>query len=240
MEYYGGRTNYGQSIGILMLDTTFPRIPGDIGNATTFPYPVLYKTVTGATPKRVVEEADVTLIQPFIDAGMELVRQGARAIVTSCGFMAIYQKEMAAALPVPVYTSSLLQLPLVAAMLKPDQCVGIMTANSDSLGERHFLGVGAEKIRKVVYGIQDTYAGDIFLKNGAAIDPEKAEASMVEVALRMVKEHPEVGAIVFECTNMPPFAAAVQRATGVPVFDIVTLTDYVHSALCRSPYHGYM
>ena len=110
---YGNRTIYGQSIGILMLDTRFPRLPGDIGNATTFSYPVMYKIVEQATVDRVVKEADAGLIEPFVRAGMELIQNGARAIVTSCGFMAIFQKELAQALPVPVFTSSLLQVPLV-------------------------------------------------------------------------------------------------------------------------------
>ena len=110
---YGNRTIYGQSIGILMLDTRFPRLPGDIGNATTFSYPVMYKIVEQATVDRVVKAADAGLIEPFVRAGMELIQNGARAIVTSCGFMAIFQKELAQALPVPVFTSSLLQVPLV-------------------------------------------------------------------------------------------------------------------------------
>ncbi|MDD7023804.1 MAG: aspartate/glutamate racemase family protein [Oscillospiraceae bacterium] len=235
---YGNRTIYGQSIGILMLDTRFPRLPGDIGNATTFSYPVMYKIVEQATVDRVVKEADAGLIEPFVRAGMELIQNGARAIVTSCGFMAIFQKELAQALPVPVFTSSLLQVPLVYSMLKQDQRVGILTADSSSLGERHFRGVGIEQIPMAVAGLQDTYLGDILLHNRTELDEDRARKDMEAAAGHLVKEHPDIGAFVLECTNMPPFAGAVARACGLPVFDIITLTDYVHSALVRKDFRG--
>lgn len=237
---YGNYTIYGQAIGILMLDTVFPRLPGDIGNATTFSYPVIYKTVENATIERVVKKADTRLTEPFVRAGMELVNAGARAIVTSCGFMAIFQKELAGALPVPVYTSSLLQVPLVYSMLRPDQKVGILTADSDSLDERHFRGVGIENIPKAVEGIQDTYLGDILLNNRVQMDEQRAEKDMEDTVRRLLRKNPDVGAIVLECTNMPPFARAVQKAAGLPVFDIITLTDYVYSGVVKKNYQGYL
>lgn len=238
---YGNRTIYGQSIGILMLDTRFPRLPGDIGNAATFSYPVMYKIVEQATVGRVVKEAaDAGLVEPFVRAGMELIQNGARAIVTSCGFMAIFQKELAQALPVPVFTSSLLQVPLVYSMLKPDQRVGILTADSSSLGERHFRGVGIEQIPMAVAGIQDTYLGDILLHNRTELDEDRARKDMEAAAGQLVKEYPDIGAFVLECTNMPPFAGAVARACGLPVFDIITLTDYVHSALVKKDFRDYL
>ena len=114
----GGRTNYGEPIGILMLDTKFPRIFGDIGNAETFSFPVRYKRVVGATPQRVVKEADPSLIEPFIEAAKELEQKGVSAITTSCGFLAIFQDYLADAVDIPVFTSSLIQVPLVYRMLK--------------------------------------------------------------------------------------------------------------------------
>ncbi len=238
---YGNRTNYGQSIGILMLNTRFPRIPGDIGNATTFSYPVVYKTVECATLDAVVKRADAGLIEPFIEGAKELIEgSGARAIVTSCGFMAIFQKELAGALEVPVYSSSLLQVPLVASMQKPGQKVGILTADASSLGEKHFRGVGIEHIPKAVAGIENTYFGDVLLNNRTELDVSRAEKDMADTARALVEANPDIGAIVLECTNMPPFAKAVQEATGRPVFDIVTLTDYVYRAVTARTYRGYL
>jgi len=228
----GGKNVYGESIGILMLDTKFPRIPGDIGNALTFPFPVRYRKVTGATPVRVVKEADPALIEPFIEAAKELEREGVCAITTSCGFLAIFHKYLAEAVNVPVYSSSLLQLPMVAAMIGPDKKVGVMTASKPNLTPLHFKGVGAEGINMVIYGMEgEEEFPKVFLEGKEEMDVAKVEAEMVKVARTMIEENPDIGAIVFECTNMPPFRKAVQKSVNRPVFDIVTLTNYVYDSI---------
>ncbi|AYO31123.1 aspartate/glutamate racemase family protein [Biomaibacter acetigenes] len=232
----GGRTNYGEAIGILMLDTKFPRIPGDIGNALTFDFPVKYKKVKGATSQRVVREADPSLIAPFIEAARELEEEGVSAITTSCGFLAIFHEYLADAVSIPVFTSSLLQVPIVFRMLKKGQKVGIMTASKPHLTELHFKGAGIKDIPLVIYGMEEQEEFPaVFLDQKETLDIEKAESEMVQVATKMVSENPDVGAIVFECTNMPPFRKAVQQAVNLPVFDIVTLMNYVYDSViaCR-------
>lgn len=228
----GGRTNYGEAIGILMLDTKFPRIYGDIGNALTFDFPVKYKKVIGATSQRVVREADVSLIQPFIEAAGELEQEGVSAITTSCGFLAVFQEHLADAVDVPVFSSSLLQIPMAYRMLKKGQKVGIMTASKPHLTQLHFKGAGAGHIPMVVYGMEkEEEFPEVFLNQKETLDVPKAEHEMIKVAQTMVKENPDIGAIVFECTNMPPFRDSVQRVVQLPVFDIVTLTNYVFHSL---------
>jgi len=232
MMVKGGRTNYGEAIGILMLDTKFPRIPGDIGNALTFDFPVKYKKVKGATSQRVVREADPSLIAPFIEAAKELEEEGVSAITTSCGFLAIFHEYLADSVNIPVFSSSLLQVPMVSKMLKKGQKVGIMTASKPHLTQLHFKGVGVLDMPMVVYGMEDQEEFPaVFLDQKETMDVEKAENEMVKVATRMVNENPDVGSIVFECTNMPPFRRAVQQAVNLPVFDIVTLTNYIRSSL---------
>lgn len=228
----GGKNVYGESIGILMLDTKFPRIPGDIGNALTFPFPVRYRKVSGATAARVVKEADPSLIAPFIDAAKELEQEGVCAITTSCGFLAIFHQHLAQAVDIPVFSSSLLQLPLVAAMIGSDKKIGILTASKPHLTPLHFKGVGAEGINKVIYGMEEQEEfTQVFIEGKEEMDVAKVEEEIVKVALTMVEENPDVGAIVFECTNMPPFRRAVQEAVQRPVFDIVTLTNYVYDSI---------
>ncbi len=228
----GGKNVYGESIGILMLDTKFPRIPGDIGNALTFPFPVRYRKVSGATAARVVKEADPSLIAPFIDAAKELEQEGVCAITTSCGFLAIFHQHLAQAVDIPVFSSSLLQLPLVAAMIGSDKKIGILTASKPHLTPLHFKGVGAEGINKVIYGMEEQEEfTQVFIEGKEEMDVAKVEEEIVKVALTMVEENPDVGAIVFECTNMPPFRRAVQKAVQRPVFDIVTLTNYVYDSI---------
>lgn len=215
------------TLGILMLDTKFPRIPGDIGNPDTFSFPVQKLMVKGADPKRVVQEGDPALLEPFLAAAAELERAGVSAITTSCGFLAMFQQELAARVKIPVFASSLLQVNLVSSTLSPDQCVGIMTADSKKLDQRHFRGVGIEHTAKVIYGMEGTHFYDVFVGNSPQLDRELAEKNMVDAAKRMVRENPQVAAIVFECTNMPPYAHAVSQAVGLPVYDITTLAHYI-------------
>ncbi|AEE91731.1 conserved protein of unknown function [Tepidanaerobacter acetatoxydans Re1] len=228
----GGRTNYGEIIGILMLDTKFPRICGDIGNAGTFCFPVRYKKVVGATSQKVVKDADLSLVQPFIEAAKELEREGVSAITTSCGFLAIFQEYLADAVNIPVFSSSLLQVSMVYRMLRKGQSVGIMTASKPHLTKLHFKGAGAADVPTVVYGMEkEEEFPAVFLNQKTTLNISKAEQEMIKVAQTMVSENPDIGAIVFECTNMPPFRNAVQEAVQLPVFDIITLTNYVYNSL---------
>ena len=233
---YGNTTNYGQKVGILMLDTHFPRVPGDIGNATTFPFPVAFKVVKEANAQSVVLKQDPALIQPFVKAAQELEAEGCKCIVTSCGFMAIFHKEIAAAVSVPVISSSLLQAKLVSAMLAPGKKVGIITAKASSLGEKHFAGVGIQDVDKVVYGVENTEFGQTFFQGYDYIDISLAQEEMVKLAKRMLEEHPDIGAFVLECTNMPPFTKAIQEATNLPVFDVINLICYVHKEAIKNTY----
>ena len=206
-----------------MLDTRFPRIVGDIGNPATFGFAVRYAAVHGASPQRVVRERDASLLQPFIKSGHALVREGATAITTSCGFLVLFQRALQAALPVPVWTSSLLLLPEVLAALPAGRAVGVVTVDASALSADHLLCAGAA-IDTPVEGLA---AGCGFqqtlLNDEAQLDVPAARQATVDAALRLVSRRPNVAALVLECTNMPPYADAVRAATGRPVFDITHL-----------------
>jgi Asp/Glu/hydantoin racemase len=233
----------GAAIGIIMLDTVFPRIPGDIGNPDTFSFPVHYKIVQGASPQRVVKEADVRLLEPFKEAARSLEQQGVKAIATSCGFLAIFHRELADAVDIPVFSSSLLQVHLAHAAINRRRKVGVLTARARSLTERHFRGVGVQDIPMVVMGMEDAeeFTG-VFIEGKASLDKEKVRKEMVRAAEKLAKSHPEIGALVLECTNMPPYAKAVQEVLKVPVFDVVTMIRHVHASLeqqdFKSPRYG--
>jgi Asp/Glu/hydantoin racemase len=238
---HGGKNMYGHSIGVLMLQTRFPRIPGDMGNAYTWDFPVLYKVVEGASVARVVEESDPTLLKPFIEAAQELVLAGVSAITTTCGFLAMFQGEMAAAVDVPVFTSALLMAPMVHRMLGPSRKIGVLSVNASALNERQFIGAGIEKIPCVCAGLEKgKHFINTFGRNGDVLDVEGAREEIRLTALQMVEENPDVGAIILECANMPPFAADIRRATNRPVFDIVTLVNFMQHALVKPEYRGAM
>ncbi len=216
-----------KKLGIIMLDTTFERIVGDVGNEESFDYPIIKKVVKGADPKRVVLKGDRNLLKPFIQAAKELELEGATAITTSCGFLAIFQKEIADAVDIPVIASSLLQCKMIEGMLKKNEIIGVLTANGKSLSNKHFKGVGIEEVSKVVYGMEDTGFGKMFVEQSVAVNKVEAEKAMVEVARKMVNENPNIGAVVLECTNMPPYSKSIEAAIQRPVFDILTLCNFV-------------
>ena len=204
------------TLGVLMLDTRFPRVPGDIGNPATFAHPVRYAVVAGATPQRVVRERDPRLLQPFVEAGLALAREGVDAIATSCGFLVLFQRELQAALPLPVWTSSLLALP---ALARP----GVVTVDATALGPDHLRAAGAAAPTPVE-GIEPGGALQrALLEDRPGLDVAGAEREVVAAALRLLARAPALTDIVLECTNMPPYADAVRRATGRPVHDITTL-----------------
>ena len=233
MRVQGGINVYGYSIGILVLDTRFPRMPGDIGNAATFDFPVRYHRVAGASSEGVVRQTQGDLLPLFLDGARALEREGVRAITTSCGFLARSQAALAAAVRVPVFTSSLMLVPLVRRMLPPDRAVGIMTVHAGSLGKAELDGAGiTPDMNAVVAGLEtEKEFTNVLLEDRLVLDVDVARAEHVAVARRLVDAHPEIGAIVLECTNMPPFRAAVQAATGLPVFDITSLIRMVHDSL---------
>ena len=227
----GGKTVYGASVGILMLNTQFPRIPGDIGNASTWPFPVQYKVVRAATPENVVRGDATPLLQAFIDAGCELVDMGCDGVATNCGFLVPFQREMSRELGVPVATSSLLQAPLIQQTLPSDKTVGILTISSETLSPRHLSAAGITQGTPVVGTGAGSHFTERVLGDASEIDFELARTENVAAAQKLVSDSPEVGAILLECTNMVPYAADIRRATGRPVFSIYTYLLWFQSAL---------
>ncbi len=211
------------ALGVLMLETGFARIPGDIGNPATFDFPVRYAVVDGASARRVVGAADPRLLAPFVAAAHDLVRDGVAALSTSCGFLVCFQRELEDAVAVPVWSSSLLLVAEVQAGLPPGRRVGVVTVDARALGASHLAAAGAPADTPV----EGLEPGCVFqrclLGDGADLDVESACAATVAASKRLVARCPAVGAIVLECTNMPPYADAVRRATGLPVHDITTL-----------------
>jgi Asp/Glu/hydantoin racemase len=210
-------------LGVLMLETRFPRLPGDVGNPSTFDFAVRHAVVRGASARRVVQPGDPQLLEPFLAAARALVREGAAAVTTSCGFLVLYQATLQAALDVPVWTSSLLRVPELQAQLAPHERVGIVTVDAASLAASHLRAAGADPATPYEGLAPGCAFQRALLDDAPAFDPADAEAATVQAAQNLVRRRPDVAAIVLECTNMPPYADAVRRATGRPVHDLTTL-----------------
>jgi hypothetical protein len=190
--------------------------------------------------ERLVYQGDPELLQPFIEAGWKLVNEGVKAITGNCGFMVLYHDLMAKKFPVPVFMSSLLQLPFINRLLKPGEKVGIVTANGKTLTKKHLnVATNGIDIPVAVAGLEDQpHFYDAIHAEKGYLDFEKVEQEVVRVTQRLVQENEDVKAILFECTDLPPYAAAVQEAVNLPVFDFSTLVNYVFSALVRRRFDG--
>ncbi|MEW9502654.1 aspartate/glutamate racemase family protein [Jeotgalibacillus marinus] len=228
----GGYVTYGEKIGILMLDTVFPRIHGDMGNASTFPFPVKYKVVNDASVVRVVKEGDVTLIEPFIKAAKELEEQGVQAITTCCGFLALFQKQIQTEVNVPFYSSSLMQIPFVYNLIGQKGKIGVLTARKETLTFKHFEGAGVKDIPLAIEGMDDmSEFNRSIIEGNEVMDVKQVEQEVLQQAKALIENHHDIRAIVLECTNLTPYIEDIKRVTQLPVFDILTLTKYVHNAL---------
>jgi len=224
-------------VGVIMLDTRFPRPPGDIGNPDTFGGDVLYEKVVGAVPQRVVGEAgtDRSLLQPFLDARDVLVGRGADFVTTSCGFLILFQEALALGCPVPVVASSLIMLPsLERSLAAKGKRPGVLTFHGGRLGADYLRAAGARTDTPV----EGTESGGEFMRrilaNEPTMDLDAAERDVVDAGRRLMQRAADIGAVVLECTNMPPYRDALRRACGVPIYDVITLIAARRAASTRA------
>jgi Asp/Glu/hydantoin racemase len=227
----GGKAVYGAKLGILMLEARFPRIHGDMGNADTWPFPVLYKVVRGASPDRVVRKRAVGLLDAFLDAARELVELGADGITTNCGFLSLYQAELAAHVGVPVAASSMMQAPLIQATLPPGKRVGILTIEAASLTKDHLAKAGVAEDTPVAGTESGAQFTRVILGDEELLDVDAAERDILDAGEALVTRHPEIGALLLECTNMSPYARALASHLRRPVFDVVSFMTWFHAGL---------
>lgn len=225
------RTFHGVALGILMLETRFERFVGDIGNARTWPFPVQYRIVSGATPDRIIGPQAAAFLDPFKRAADELIAGGVDGITTTCGFLALHQPALAAHCYVPVATSSLLQVPLVARVLPQGRRPAIFTFSAESLTHAHLAAVGVDPATPL-FGMPASSQFQRAIRTGDASVPfDVLRREVLEVAGSVVDGDASIGALVLECTNLSPYAADLRRATGLPIFDIVSLIHWFHRSL---------
>lgn len=243
MPTYKVRPNaesYGHDIGILLIDCRTPFIPGDVGNASSYSFPVLYRTVPDVTLERLIEKGDLSLTDKVIATARELEASGVRAITSDCGYMMHFQQQVAAVVSIPVMLSSLLQLPFMASLLGGNQAIGIICANERRLA-RELLDIALPGSHVPVYvaGLENcpNFRAPI-LDETDTLDSDAIEAEVVATAKALCERHPNIGAILLECSNLPPYAHAVQAQTGLPVFDFLTMINHMQAASRRSAYAG--
>ncbi|WP_094507582.1 aspartate/glutamate racemase family protein [Brucella thiophenivorans] len=226
-----------KSLGVIMLDTGFPRPPGDVGNPASWEMPVRFQKVCGASPDKIIRQGGADLIEDFVRAGEALIAVGCSALVTSCGFMARHQGTLSAKLSVPIGTSSLLQLPMVSRLIGPQRKVGVITYDEVSLDDAILMACGAD-IQTPRIGMPNGGAFRELIEGNGDYDRIALEVEIIQAAQELKLREPDLGAVVLECTNMPPFAQAVSRTCGFPVFDVLSLGHWLFSSTSARAFAG--
>jgi hypothetical protein len=231
----GKRMSKEFTLGILMRGVKYQRAIGDAGNPKSYPFPVRLKVVWD--PKQSFIYADHKVLPLFVQAAKELEKEGVSMIITTCGFLVIFQDELANAVKIPVISSSLLQVPLVHRIFRSR--IGIITANAKELGVDRFKAAGAEGIPIAVEGLESKkYFSEGILQNGNELNIRKIGEEVVEAAETLLSKYPDTGAFVLECHNLPPYSKLVQQATGRPVFDILSLVESTYRGMVERAYEG--
>lgn len=230
------RTIAGFPIGIIAIDLVYPKLPGNVVNATTFRFPVLYERVNFEI--EALFRGDPAIRDQIVEAAKRLEQNGVRAIIGACGFFAHFQQDVKAAVKVPVYLSSLCQLPLISIGLQKGQKIAVLAASGESVTPEMLANVGAAADTCEVFdvGHLESFApirwGKTTLDNGALT------RDLENIGRQIREEHQEIGAILLECSDLPTYAAAIQKASGLPVYDFITLINWVEHAVVQTPYYG--
>jgi len=236
-----GRSSYGAPIGVLLLDFFAPHIPGDVANASTYDFPVRYELVKGMTFDKLLNR-DKSAFDILLEAAKKLEAEGVRGITADCGFFALFQNELADAMDIPVFLSSLLQVPFINSVIGKNGKVGVISAVGSNLNDEKFLSaIGIDINRVNIKGLEnEEYFPRFGINETGELYKEEVEKEVVKKALEHVKEDPSVRAILLECSMMPPYAKAVSEATGLPVFDFITMINYMFSGIVKKEYKGYL
>ncbi len=250
IEARPGQQAYGMGLGVILLDDVYPGFPGDVRNASGYPFPIQYEVVSGVDIKKLVVDSNkIMCLPPLIKAAQKLEKLGCRAIVAECGYFAYFQREVAASVKIPVFMSSLLQVPLAQQVVGASRVVGILMANAKHLTDHHLESVGIRLGSNYVIGgaMEDLRCEEFdhlwtagLRTNPPTADYAKAESEFLAVAIEFYKQYPKMGAMVLECTGFPPFARALQREIGIPIFSWGTLMEFAYSVVVHREYYGHV
>jgi hypothetical protein len=241
---------YGMGLGIIILDDIYPGFPGDVRNASAFPFPIQYEIAEDVSIVALVYEEDKSpCLEPIMRAAKKLEKMGCRAIAAECGYFAYFQQEIAAQVEVPVFMSSLLQVPWAQQLIGPDRVVGLFASGREFIRQKHLDAVGIQPgSNYVMRGIEDygqvEEFNNLWTEGIRPAVPEayydKAEREFVAIGVQFYQDYPNMGAMVLECTGMQPFARALQREIDIPIFSWGTLLDFAYTVAVHRDYYGHV
>lgn len=228
---------YGEPIGIIVLEARYPCIPGNVANASTFDFPVRYESVSGGSIEGLLGRHDESLLDGFITAARRLESAGVKAITGACGFMALFQNQVQQAVNVPVLLTSLLQIPFIRQIT--GRQVGVITANNESLTRMDLTSIGIENTDFISIGMEDSRAFTSgVLEESGTLDSAAIEEEVVAKTRHLLQDNPDVGAILLECSDLPPYSHRLQKEFGLPIFDYITMIRHAATTFLHRPYQG--
>ena len=206
-------------IGVLKFASAGDRLVGDPGMEGTFAFPVCYGTVPGSY--RDLIEGSQEACTNLCAAAKALERQGAWALAGDCGLMALYQKEIADSVRVPVVSSSLVLLPMIQQMLGETLKVGVLTGHSLLLQKKHLEAVGADIEKLVIQGMEtQPHFCRVVIEGEDKQDYNKMLHDVLDAVEQMLHRCDIIVAILLECSNLTTFAREVAEHFDMPVFDV--------------------
>jgi len=232
----------GYSVGIIYIEDVFyPLVPGNVVNACTYDFPVRMRGVPNLDIDRLFR-ADPSIADDIIALGRHMIeKEGIRALCSACGFFGNFHRQVAEALDIPVALSSLVQIPWIRSIIKPGQKIGVLTADASSLTDSLLKNCFIDDPSSLI--VKDLRHGPEFsaiLEYRGQFHNGRVREEVVGAALELLEEECEIGAILLECSDMPPYAYAVQQATQLPVFDFITLIKWLHCGTTQRPYAGFI
>ncbi len=227
---------YGHQVGMLLLNLVETHVPGDTANALTYKYPVLFKVVEDMHVEKVAA-GDPSIEAAIVAAAKELENNKVKVITSNCGFMVHYQDAVRAVVNIPVFMSSLLQLPMIARSISSNQKIAILTAFKQKLTPQVLSLAGLPDSVEVVTSSIETTPEFLNMAD-ENLDTDEFQKRLEEAAAKLFTEHSNIGALLFECAVFTPYAAPLQRKFNVPVYDFVSLIDYAWYVNNRNGYPG--
>lgn len=244
MLYSGqvGRYSSGEAIGILTLESSpVAFIPGDVNNATTYPFPVRYQNVPGYTVEKAIS-GDISIYDNLLTAAKSLQQQGVKAITGGCGFMGLHQPRLAKEIEIPVFLSSLMQIPFISATIGSGKKIGVITANAENLSENLLKSVGVSDSSNLrIIGLENSPNFTQFaIEESGRLDEDAVREEILKTSEILVESDKSISAILLECSLLPPYSSSVQEMIDLPVFDYITMIKFIFSAVVQIPYKGFI
>lgn len=212
-----------ESLVILQLDTRFPRVPGDIACRETYLRPVALRVVPRAAVSAVVTRSpDGFDLRGFAEALAE--DQGQGLATTSCGFMVYFQRHLEAFTKRQVVSSALLALPELRRRFRDAELL-VVTFDATVLQAEAYRAA-MEHFKGPVLGLEKSmHLYQVIAEDREDLDLALAEAELEDLFRKALGRHPEVKAVLLECTNLPPYKAALRRYFQGEIVDCLSVLE---------------